>query len=805
MPDDSGFNSLQAPAEYRVAPHVPPGMEVGPPAGEAWQSDGSDSSGGMRRYFSALKRFKWLFLVAAILGGGVGYLLSRVVKLEYQVEATVWIDRAGADKGPISEGKLLDSGAWVDLLRTFEVLDYVVVKERLYLENDPSFRGLFNGLRVADKIPAGDYTLKLTNDRSKLILETKEGAIVDSGPPGDSLGEKSGILWAPRANGLKAGQVVPFTLRVPREVARELGRTVVSKLPKDGTFIRIELKGTDRERIAATINTLQNRFVDLAADLKQKRLEEFANILAEQLATAETKMITADAALENLRIRTITLPSESPAFTTTPGTETTVPPATASFLNMKTQQDQLRRDKQSIQRTLAQATKDKELSLGELESIAAVQGSGELKTALQDAAQRRSDIRVLLYKYTDEHPDVKSRRAELAVLEQQTIPALAHALVAEIDRRDAQLETTLVSGAEELRQIPPRVMEEARLKRELALAENIYGMLRNRKEEAQLAKLSSRPDLRIVDQAKVPTRPVADTRIMLILMSIGVSLGLVAGGIFLFDRLDRRVRFPEEVTHGLRLPVLAAIPRLKSRNGNAARDAESMSQVIEAFRGLRLRLLHETNGKRSLITAITSPGSGDGKSFVSVNLALAFADQGYRTLLIDGDVRRGGLHRYLGVNRQPGLTNLLSGAASVEQVVQPTSYPHLDLIGCGTRLQAGPELLGSPALSRLITQMRDEYTVILIDSPPLGAGVDPFVLGTTTGNLLIVLRAGYTDREFAEAKLSVLDPLPVRVVGAILNGVPEGGAYRYYSYISGYEATNEEHALTDGTVEPALR
>jgi Mrp family chromosome partitioning ATPase len=94
--------------------------------------------------------------------------------------------------------------------------------------------------------------------------------------------------------------------------------------------------------------------------------------------------------------------------------------------------------------------------------------------------------------------------------------------------------------------------------------------------------------------------------------------------------------------------------------------------------------------------------------------------------------------------------------------------------------------------------------VVLIDSPPLGAGVDPYVLGTTVGNMMIVLRAGYTDREFTEAKLSTLDGLPINVIGAILNGVPAGGAYRYYSYLTGYEATDETVSAGAGSLPVAL-
>jgi len=192
------------------------------------------------------------------------------------------------------------------------------------------------------------------------------------------------------------------------------------------------------------------------------------------------------------------------------------------------------------------------------------------------------------------------------------------------------------------------------------------------------------------------------------------------------------------------------------------------------------------------MTTITSPGAGDGKSFIASNLALAFADLGYRTLIIDGDIRRGQLHRLLGSVRVPGLTDFLSGNATTEEIVQATSYDSLDVIACGTRMQAGPELLGSSAMVNLIRDLRGSYDVILIDSPPLGAGVDPFLLSTLTGNALMVLRTGRTDREFASAKLELLDRLPVRLLGAVLNDVPATGAYRYYSYVSDYASEGEE-------------
>jgi capsular exopolysaccharide synthesis family protein len=213
--------------------------------------------------------------------------------------------------------------------------------------------------------------------------------------------------------------------------------------------------------------------------------------------------------------------------------------------------------------------------------------------------------------------------------------------------------------------------------------------------------------------------------------------------------------------------------------------------VIEAFRELRLSVAHAYVAAGPLITVVTSSGSGDGKSFISGNLTLSFADQGYRTLLIDGDIRRGAQHRLLNVTGKPGLTDLLRGKATLDEVIRPTSYPNLHLIPCGTRLLGGVELLGSPAMSEMLQELRSRYQVIVIDSPPLGAGVDPFILGTLAGNVMLVLRTDYTDRQYTEAKLSLLDRLPIRILGAVLNAVPPRGIYRHYNYLPGYEEIGE--------------
>src|SRR5687768_12649713 len=196
-PNSPGYNNGSTPAEdyrYLPGPSGPLDYATQPEAGP-WQSDGSEGGGsGLKRYFAALWRFKWLFPVAIVVGGGVGYFLSKRVELEYMVESTVWIDRSNSDKGPIAEGKLFDAGAWLDLLKSFAVLDYVVVQEKLFLQHDGGNAGLYAGLSLKDKFRTGEYRVSLSRNRSKVILENRAG-VVDSAAIGDSLGLKAGLAW----------------------------------------------------------------------------------------------------------------------------------------------------------------------------------------------------------------------------------------------------------------------------------------------------------------------------------------------------------------------------------------------------------------------------------------------------------------------------------------------------------------------------------------------------------------------------------------------------------------------------------
>ncbi|HYX81165.1 MAG TPA: hypothetical protein VE714_02155 [Gemmatimonadales bacterium] len=160
-------------------------------------------------------------------------------------------------------------------------------------------------------------------------------------------------------------------------------------------------------------------------------------------------------------------------------------------------------------------------------------------------------------------------------------------------------------------------------------------------------------------------------------------------------------------------------------------------------------------------------------------------------MLIDGDSRRGVLNRALRVQRKPGLTDFLADKTPFEAVLQATSYPGLHFIGAGSRLRESPELLGSPRMIELMVRARNGYDAVIVDSAPLGAGVDGSTLGTLTGSMILVLRTGASNLDIARMHLTMVGRLPIRVLGVVLNDTASGGMYGYY-YLAGY-GTSEEN------------
>ena len=769
--------------------------EVSPPevrpdtAPDRWQQTpgGMEEEEGIdyRRYLGALNRYKWLILLTTALGVGTGYVLSSQVPAEYEAETTLWLeDQGGTDQdGPIRPGELLEDGAWANLLESYVVLEPVVMEQRLYVRpEDPAHRPLFEGFELEDAFVPGTYELRVSDDGARVVLAQKRGDEEEMAEVGEPLGLQAGFIWTPPPDELEAGSSVVFQVEAPRDRARALAGDLEVTVDGTGNFMSLVKSGTDPEDLAEVLNDVASRYIEVAGQLKSRRLEEQENVLNQQLEYAQENLRQAEDALESFRVETVALPTQR-AVPIAPGLEQTRDPVFGRYFDMRSELEDLRRDQNSVERALTDAQAGN-VQLEAFEGIPAVQESSELMRLLDELGDARSERRELLNRYTEQAPQVQELTRRIEELEGDDIPRLLDSLLAELDAREAHLTELEQEASQELEAVPERSTQEAALERRVAIAEDFYQNLRSRYEEAQLAAASTIPDVQVLDWAYPPTEPARHDAPFFFLIAVVAGLGLGTGGALLLGFLDRKVRDPDEVTRELGLPILGTVPHVRARRGRIKPEMEE--QMVEALRGIRLNLTHAYGAAGPMVLAVTSPGQGDGKSFVTANLALAFAELRQRTLLLDGDVRRGTLHRMLGVDRRPGLTDYLAGTTSQSSVIHATEDDNLHILPSGSRLEDGPELLASPAMRELLADVRGSYSVILVDSPPLGAAADSLALGTLCGNLLLVLRNGASDRAFAETRLQTVDRLPIRVLGAVLNDVPLEGSYRYYGYAGGY-------------------
>ena len=743
------------------------------------------------RLLQALKRFKWLILGATAVGLGGGVLATRYVSPSYRVGATIWIEAPTNDRGgaPIQGDRLLRSRAWVDLLRTYVVLDPVVRERRLYLSAHRSAdSGLFRGFDLDSRFLPGEYEFVVDNGGRNWTLKHRKYLVTEQGAIGDSVGRKMGFKWVPRPPRASYGRNIRFTVTTPREASQRLLDRLSTNL-REETFLLIQYNDASPEEAAGTLNALVTRYVEEAARQKKQKLTLLAAVLDSQVTEQADRLRVAEENLEGFRVGTITLPREDQPQIAS-GLAATQSTVYSQYYGLRTQRDEIRRDRRDIDEVLNKVVKG-ETTVDAFHTIPAVSSAPDLQKVLAELSAAESELRVQLQRYTEEYKGVKDLRERITMLRDRTIPLYAQALSRQLQVRDDEMSTRISAMEREMRQIPTRSQNESRLRREVDQADQLFRNLSTSRQEARLAEASAIPDVRVVDSAEVPTTPNKNSTASLVLIGLVAGLGAGVGLALLLDRLDRRVRYPEQVSQGLGLSILGTIPQIRHHGASP----EEAAQVIEAFRSVRLNLMHSYDQGSVVALAISSPSPGDGKSLIASNLALSFAEAGYRTVLVDGDIRRGDLHRTFGVERRPGLLDHLSGEADPTAVLRPTTHVNLMVVPCGTRRRQGPELLGSARMQDFINVLRGRFEVIIIDTPPLGAGIDPFVLGTATGNLALVLRAGETDRQLAEAKLQVLDRLPIRLLGAILNDVRVGeGAYKYYAYSYGYLAGDEETA-----------
>jgi Mrp family chromosome partitioning ATPase/uncharacterized protein involved in exopolysaccharide biosynthesis len=546
----------------------------------------------------------------------------------------------------------------------------------------------------------------------------------------------------------------------------ELAERFVAEVDREAGRVRLSYRAGDAERAAGFLNAVAQRFVELELELKREMQREVAANLSERIRFASEHLDQSEAALTETR----RIVRESPSERAAQGAlrrDVERDTAVASFFDRRVDLEQVTRDRETLD-ALLQSAADSGLQTAAVELIATAREASELLSALEDLYAKRTELRVLLSRYREAHPRVAPLRSELAVLEDREVPRLTWVLFRLLRTRESDLYEELTAAPAELRATPRRVIEEARLERHIENVARYSQALSDRRQRAETAAESAEPALRVVEPAAIPAWPASRTRqINLILLSLLGCLCIGAAGAVVLDRIDPLVHDPLHVGRELGVAVLGTVPRLPLRS----REQRSLAveQMVDAFGMIRENLAYQHGKDGSLLLAVNSFAPQDGKTLVVCNLALAFAHLGRQTVVVDAAGRRSTLHSRLDGKRGPGLTDYLAGQASWEEILQLTRYDSVDLIARGNRSAAGLRPIPSASMSGLLSLLSTIYDVVLIEGLPLSYGGGALALGRLAGNMLLVLRADATDLNTLETKLDVIEPMQIRVVGAVLN------------------------------------
>ncbi len=741
-------------------------------------SFGSSQSIPWRRYLEAVRRHRWLVLALVFIGIGAGWAVSRYIKPQYENHISIWIpaeDRT-AQTTPIGSSRVLDPGGWADLLTSYAVLDKVTSASGLVASAKDASRqvALYALLPGAHLVP-GKYTLAFNEDGTRYTLTPEHGA-PETGVVGDSIGRRFGFAWAPSAKELDTRSPMEFSVASVRQASAALRHRLTVQLT-DSSFIVAKLLGTDPTHDAAVLNTLGREVVATATSLRQNNDTQLLQTLQSQLTDISGSLKSSEDALERFQTGAITQPTEQSI------TEAMHDPTATQYFSSTAARDSIKADRESLERVLADA-RHAPIDVGALLSIPSARGAPELAAPIMELNKADSSYQAMRRQFTDSYRPVQDLQAQITRLKTQTIPQIAAGILARLKTSQGQFATRAFDAQRKLQAIPARALEEARLRRDVQTKETLYNTLKARVDNSRMAQQSTVAEASVLDTAVAPTKPVGNTRPYLLGVSVLFALAFGVGVALLIDRLDPKLRYPEQVAD-LGLQLLAAVPHMKGRT-EIDHSAEEAAQAVEAFRALRLNLRHQQPGGEAVQLTVTSPGASEGKSLLAANLALSFAEAGYRTLLIDGDVRRGRQHETFAATSEPGLVDFLAGHARADEIARRSTHPNLLVIPAGSRLGSAPELLMSDALPRLLAAVRPLFNAIIVDSAPLGAGADALALGAATGNVMLVLRAGATERRLAESRIGLLKHVPVRVLGAVLNDIGHTGVYEEYSYIEGY-------------------
>lgn len=573
-----------------------------------------------------------------------------------------------------------------------------------------------------------------------------------------------------------------------------LGRLRVTR-PTGTYLLLISYRDPDPRLAADVANAVAKSYLAHTYDLRIHSSANLSSFMEKQLDELKAKMEQSNQALTQF---------EKDLDVINPDEKTNI--LSARLLQLNTEYTNAQADR--VNKEAAWDT----IKSGSL-AAAWVSSQGEALAKLSDNLdQAQQHFALVKATYGSSHPEYRKAAAELAEVEKQFNDARASATervaaqYRQAFNREQMLEKAVTDTKAEWDHLNVRSFEYQQLKHEADADKGLYDELIRKIREADINSGFQNNNISIADFARPPLHPVFPRTGMNLLMALLASILLAVGAAILHDSLDTTLRDPGEASRFLGTDVIGSLPLDRASaqlprspadsqvpsiapkqvsGSNGKRYYRSSSDFDEAVRTLRNTILLSDFEGRLRSIVFTSAVPSEGKTTLVAHLAIANADRGKKTLLVDGDLRRPSLHAKFGLSPREGLSNVLTGELPWQDVVIPIEgKPNLSLIPSGPGSHRAADLIG-PRLSSLLDEFAKEYDLVILDSPPLLGFAESLQIAAAADGVVIVSRAADTKRKAVAAVISALNRLRANIIGIVLNQVTQttsADGYAYYGY-----------------------
>ncbi|MFQ5718265.1 MAG: GumC family protein [Acidobacteriota bacterium] len=551
-------------------------------------------------------------------------------------------------------------------------------------------------------------------------------------------------------------------------------RVEVEAVPETD-IVEISIEDTDPERVPRLVNAVAHAYVDRNVELAAANTAKTLNELLQQVRPIRDKIVKNERALLGLARKNKLYVPESQ-------TKTMV--EQISQIQQKLTNTQIARG--NLESVFQEISRIEEAG-GSYETLPVVASDATIQELNTDATRVAKELERLSVSYLDRHPKVLKARSELDEIHRK-IGTEVDKIISKIKTEysialqdEQRLIAQLEKAQEESLDLSVASTDYRILKSEIEEDRRIYDLVLSRVKEIDLNKQTLSNNLRVLDEAIVPSGPIRPKKALNLLAGCLLGLMMGTGTVIFMDYVDNTIKSAEDVEQFLQLPVLSVVPRFKKQMNPSVR---------EAYRTLRTSLLFSSKARSLNTLLLTSAAPGEGKTSTAASLARTLASAGDRVVIVDADLRRPNLHNQFGVERSSGLTNYLMSAerdqAWARYLKKVENASNLSVITCGPIPPNPPELFSTDKFIDLVSQLKSNFDWVIIDSPPVASLSDSIVLGSLVDMVILVVKHNENDRDLIKRASTGLRKVGANVIGAVLNNVDVSKASSKDYYYAGY-------------------